>query len=123
MPTYAIGDVQGCYIALQKLLKHIQFDPARDCLWFTGDLVNRGSHSLEVLRFVKDLGTSQKTVLGNHDLHLLACAYRAHPGSKEDTFADILSAPDREELIDWLRHQALFHYDPKLEYSLVHAGL
>jgi bis(5'-nucleosyl)-tetraphosphatase (symmetrical) len=123
MPTYAIGDVQGCYAALQKLLKHIQFDPARDQLWFTGDLVNRGSHSLEVLRFVKGLGKNQKTVLGNHDLHLLACAYNQHPGWKEDTLSDILSAPDREELIDWLRHQALFYYDPSLGYSLVHAGL
>lgn len=123
MPTYAIGDVQGCYIALQKLLKHIQFDPARDRLWFTGDLVNRGSHSLEVLRFVKGLGDRQKTVLGNHDLHLLACAYKQHPGWKEDTFKEILEAPDREELIDWLRQQALFHYDDELGYSLVHAGL
>lgn len=123
MPTYAIGDVQGCFIALQKLLKHIQFDPTRDQLWFTGDLVNRGSHSLEVLRFVKGLGNNQKTVLGNHDLHLLACAYQQHPGWKEDTFTDILTAPDREELIDWLRHQALFHYDKNLDYALVHAGL
>lgn len=123
MATYAIGDVQGCYTALQKLLKHIQFDPQQDQLWFTGDLVNRGSHSLEVLRFVKELGKSQKTVLGNHDLHLLACAYHQHPGWDEDTFAAILSAPDREELIDWLRQQALFHYDQKLDFALVHAGL
>lgn len=123
MPTYAIGDVQGCYAALQKLLKHIQFDPAQDQLWFTGDLVNRGSQSLEVLRFVKQLGNNQRTVLGNHDLHLLACAYKQHPGWDEDTFSDILSAPDREELIDWLRHQVLFYYDPTLDYALVHAGL
>ena len=72
---------------------------------------------------MKGLGKSQKTVLGNHDLHLLACAYQQHPGWKEDTFSDILSAPDREELIDWLRHQPLFHYDPNLDYALVHAGL
>ncbi|HSW70937.1 MAG TPA: symmetrical bis(5'-nucleosyl)-tetraphosphatase [Gammaproteobacteria bacterium] len=123
MTTYAIGDVQGCYSALQKLLKHIQFDPSRDQLWFTGDLVNRGSHSLEVLRFVKGLGSSQKTVLGNHDLHLLACAYHQHPGWEEDTFSAILSAPDREELIDWLRHQTLFYYDQTLDFALVHAGL
>jgi bis(5'-nucleosyl)-tetraphosphatase (symmetrical) len=123
MSTYAIGDVQGCYAALQKLLKQIHFDATVDHLWFTGDLVNRGSHSLEVLRFVKQLGDHQKTVLGNHDLHLLACAYQQHPGWEEDTFAEILAAPDKDELIDWLRHQALFHYDAHLDYSLVHAGL
>lgn len=123
MPTYAIGDVQGCYTALQKLLEHIHFDPSEDCLWFTGDLVNRGSHSLEVLRFVKQLGNNQRTVLGNHDLHLLACAYQKHPGWKEDTIADILAAPDRDELLDWLRHQRLFYYDKNLDFTLVHAGL
>lgn len=123
MPTYAIGDVQGCNCALQKLLEHIHFDPAKDRLWFTGDLVNRGTHSLEVLRFVKQLGTCQKTVLGNHDLHLLACAYQQHPGWEEDTFASIMSAPDRDELMDWLRHQHLFYYDEQLGHALVHAGV
>jgi bis(5'-nucleosyl)-tetraphosphatase (symmetrical) len=123
MATYAIGDVQGCNKALQKLVEHINFDPTKDQLWFTGDLVNRGAHSLEVLRFVKQLGNSQRTVLGNHDLHLLAVAYNQHPGWEEDTFSDILTAPDREELIDWLRRQPLFYYDETLGFALVHAGL
>lgn len=123
MATYAIGDVQGCNAALQKLVKHINFNPDQDRLWFTGDLVNRGSHSLEVLRFVKQLGDSQRTVLGNHDLHLLACAYDQHPGYKEDTFYDVLNAPDKQELINWLRHQPLFHYDKELNFVLVHAGI
>jgi len=123
MSTYAIGDIQGCYTALQKLLAQINFNPGEDQLWFTGDLVNRGNHSLEVLRFVKQLGNHQKTVLGNHDLHLLACALHQHPGWDEDTFSDILNAPDRDELIDWLRHQKLFHYDQTLGFCLAHAGL
>lgn len=123
MPTYAIGDVQGCYCALQKLLKHIQFNPEEDHLWFTGDLVNRGTHSLDVVRFIKSLGDHQKTVLGNHDLHLLACALGQHPGFEEDTFQELLNAPDRDELIEWLRKQPLFYFDPVSGYSLVHAGL
>ncbi|HVY54117.1 MAG TPA: symmetrical bis(5'-nucleosyl)-tetraphosphatase [Gammaproteobacteria bacterium] len=123
MATYAIGDVQGCYTALLKLLDHINFDPAKDVLWFTGDLVNRGSNSLEVLRFVKQLGNSQRTVLGNHDLHLLARAFGQHSGWKEDTLTEILQAPDRDELIEWLRQQPLFYYDADLEFALVHAGL
>lgn len=123
MATYAIGDVQGCYIALQKLLEQIHFDPSEDCLWFTGDLVNRGSHSLEVLRFIKQLGNNQRTVLGNHDLHLLACAYHQQQGNKDDTIADILTAPDCQELMDWLRHQHLVYHDEQLGFTLVHAGI
>lgn len=123
MPTYAIGDIQGCYTALQRLLENIHFDPSEDRLWFTGDLVNRGRYSLEVLRFIKQLGDNQRTVLGNHDLHLLACAYQQNHPSKQDTFADILTAPDREELIDWLRRQRLVYHDEQLGFTLVHAGL
>ncbi len=91
MGTYAIGDIQGCFSALEKLLTHIQFNPKKDTLWFTGDLVNRGPESLEALRFVKQLGPKHHTVLGNHDLHLLAVASGAHAGWAEDTLSDIKS--------------------------------
>ncbi|EKD72398.1 MAG: hypothetical protein ACD_45C00684G0006 [uncultured bacterium] len=123
MTTYAIGDVQGCFSALEKLLQKIHFDARKDTLWFTGDLVNRGSQSLEAIRFVKSLGESQRMVLGNHDLHLLALAHQAHLGWRDDTLTDILTAPDREELIDWLLQQPLFYYDVSLGYAMVHAGL
>lgn len=123
MPTYVIGDVQGCYHALERLLDHIEFDVTNDTLWFTGDLVNRGPQSLETLRFVKSLGTKQQIVLGNHDLHLLAMAHHKHPGWSEDTLQPILSASDRDELIDWLCHQPLLHHDPITDFVMVHAGL
>lgn len=123
MATYAIGDIQGCFFALEKLLEKIQFDPANDVLWFTGDLVNRGPQSLETLRFVKNLGKQQKIVLGNHDLHLLALAHEAHAGWPDDTLASILKAGDRDELIDWLLHQPLLHHDETLGYTMIHAGL
>jgi bis(5'-nucleosyl)-tetraphosphatase (symmetrical) len=121
---YAIGDVQGCYDELQALLAKLQFDPSQDTLWFTGDLVNRGPRSLDVLRFVSGLGKSAVTVLGNHDLHLLALA--ALPGARSknlDTLDDILKASDCDELLDWLRHQPALHHDAELGYTLVHAGL
>ncbi|MCR4331751.1 MAG: metallophosphoesterase, partial [Sulfuricaulis sp.] len=101
MAVYAIGDVQGCYPALMKLLAQIGFDPDRDRLWFTGDLVNRGPQSLEVLRLVKGLGERAECVLGNHDLHLLAVAAGAARLKKRDTFDDILQATDRNELLQW----------------------
>lgn len=123
MSTYAIGDLQGCFSALKKLLEHIQFDPSQDTLWFTGDIVNRGPQSLETLRFVKNLKNAQHMVLGNHDLHLLAVAHGAHPGWKEDTLKEILEAPDRDELIHWLSHQPLLHHDEQLGFTMVHAGL
>lgn len=123
MSTYAIGDIQGCFKTLEKLLSHIHFDPAKDSLWFTGDLVNRGPRSLETLRFVKQLGSRQQTILGNHDLHLLAMSHGAHPGWDDDTLNDILQAPDRQELLDWLCHQPLLHHDAALGYTMVHAGL
>lgn len=123
MATYVIGDVQGCFTALQKLLDKIQFDPQQDSLWFTGDLVNRGPQSLETLRFIKQLGAKAQTVLGNHDLHLLAVLQGAHPGWKEDTLTDIFQAEDRAELIAWLKQQPLLHHDEQLGYAMVHAGL
>ncbi len=121
MTTYAIGDVQGCYDALMRLLEHIHFDSSKDTLWFTGDLVNRGPHSLKVLRFVKQLGHRQKIVLGNHDLHLIALAFNARKSLKEDTLSAILKASDRDELIIWLRHQPLLHHED--DFLMVHAGL
>ncbi len=123
MSTYAIGDIQGCFVALEQLLKKIQFDRTHDVLWFTGDLVNRGPQSLETLRFIKNLGAQQRTVLGNHDLHLLAIAYGYHPGRQDDTLTPILEAPDRDELIEWLAHQPLIHHDATLNFTMVHAGL
>ncbi|HET6725743.1 MAG TPA: symmetrical bis(5'-nucleosyl)-tetraphosphatase [Gammaproteobacteria bacterium] len=121
--TYAIGDIQGCHDALLRLLDRIEFDPASDRLWFTGDLVNRGPRSLETLRFVAELGDAAVTVLGNHDLHLLAVAAGAQQPRDSDTLNDILGAPDFDALIDWLRHLPLAHHDPRLGYTLVHAGL
>jgi len=121
MATYVIGDVQGCFEALQKLLDRIGFGRHRDRLWFVGDLVNRGPDSLATLRFVKSLGSDAVTVLGNHDLHLLTVAAgfaRLHRG---DTVADILEAPDCEELLDWLRGCKLLHVDQG--WAMVHAGL
>jgi len=124
MATYAIGDVQGCYDELQRLLEKIRFDPADDSLWFVGDLVNRGRHSLEVLRFVKGLGDAAVTVLGNHDLHLLAISQgNSRHKDKEHTLDAILSADDREELIDWLRRRPLMHHDARLNFSMLHGGL
>ena len=123
MATYAIGDIQGCFFALENLLTHINFDADKDSLWFTGDLVNRGPQSLETLRFVKQLGKNHRIVLGNHDLHLLAVAHGAHAGWNEDTLAEILSAPDKNELIDWLSVQPLIHHDAVLGYTMVHAGI
>ena len=121
MSTYAIGDVQGCYDPLRRLLDTLQFDPARDTLWFVGDLVNRGSQSLETLRFVRSLGASAVTVLGNHDLHLLVVAAGVRKPHHGDTLDSILGAADRDELLDWLRRQKMMHADAG--WAMVHAGL
>ncbi len=123
MAIFAIGDLQGCYNALQRLLEKIAFDPATDTLWLTGDLVNRGPQSLAVLRFIYHLGSQAITVLGNHDLSLLAVAEGFAPQRSKDTWHDILRAPDRDELLNWLRHQPLLHYDASLQVVLVHAGI
>jgi bis(5'-nucleosyl)-tetraphosphatase (symmetrical) len=122
MATYVIGDIQGCYAELVLLLSTIQFGPD-DTLWFTGDLVNRGPQSLEVLRFIKGLGEKHQVVLGNHDLYLLAIHYGAKKQTSEDTFNSILSAPDREDLMEWLTHRKLLHYDEQLQFVMSHAGL
>jgi bis(5'-nucleosyl)-tetraphosphatase (symmetrical) len=119
--TYAIGDIQGCFEPLRQLLEAIGFSASRDRLWFVGDLVNRGRQSLETLRFVRGLGASAVTVLGNHDLHLVMQADGFGKASKEDTLGPVLAAPDRDELMQWLRSLPLFHVED--EYAMVHAGL
>lgn len=121
--TYAIGDVQGCFDDLLRLLDKIDFDPAEDRLWFTGDLVNKGPNSLNILRFVKGLGHSAITVLGNHDLYLLAASTGVVKNKKNDSIAGILAAHDCDELLFWLRHQSMLHHDDALGYTMVHAGL
>jgi bis(5'-nucleosyl)-tetraphosphatase (symmetrical) len=123
MAVFAVGDIQGCHDDLMRLLERIHFDAAEDRLWFAGDLVNRGPASLAVLRFVKGLGEGAVSVLGNHDLHLLAVAAGTHSLRKNDTLDEILAAPDRDELLEWLRHRPLLHHDAALGYTLVHAGL
>lgn len=122
MATYAIGDIQGCFDALEFLLEKISFDRKKDTLWFAGDLVNRGDKSLETLRFIKALGDKAIIVLGNHDLTLLALSEGCEK-IRHHTLDDILNAPDKEELIDWLRFQPLLHHDNTLGYTMIHAGL
>jgi len=121
LATIAIGDVQGCYDPLMRLLERAGFDERRDVLWFVGDLVNRGPQSLETLRFVKGLGTRAVTLLGNHDLNLLAVAAGVRKPHRGDTLDGILAAPDREELLSWLQHRSLMHAGGG--YAMVHAGL
>src|SRR6185436_4201444 len=112
---FAIGDIQGCYDELRALVAQLGFKPDRDQLWFTGDLVNRGPKSLEVLRYVRALGHNAICVLGNHDLHLLAVAYgtkRKNAVKSSDTLDDVLAAKDRDALLEWLLSLPLVHFDP-----------
>jgi bis(5'-nucleosyl)-tetraphosphatase (symmetrical) len=120
---YAIGDIQGCDAELGILLDTLGFSPERDHLWFVGDLVNRGPASLEVLRRVRALGAAATVTLGNHDLHLLAAAHGCAKLKSGDTLTDILEAPDRQSLLEWLLHRPLLAEDPMLGLCLVHAGL
>ncbi len=124
MAIYAIGDIQGCYEDLTLLLEHIKFNPQTDKLWFVGDLVNRGPDSLSALRFVKEQVTNNTalTVLGNHDLHLLAI-YHGIKKNKDPGITQILNAPDCDELIHWLRKQPLLIHDPQTQFTIVHAGI
>lgn len=119
MTTYAIGDIHGCYDTLTRLLERIHLEPS-DTVWLVGDLVNRGPKSLAVLRWAKELGERAIVVLGNHDLHLLAVAAGVRPLKKTDNFAEILAAPDRDELIEWLRARPILHREG--DYVVVHAG-
>jgi bis(5'-nucleosyl)-tetraphosphatase (symmetrical) len=123
MAVYAIGDLQGCCDEFRALLDRLRFEPARDRLWLTGDLVNRGPASLATLRHVRALGAAVTVVLGNHDLHLLAAALDPKRLRRSDTLDAVLAAPDRDELLAWLARRPLVHHDPVLDWSMVHAGL
>ncbi len=121
MSVYWVGDLQGCDEPLGRLLDDVGFSPSRDRLYVLGDLVNRGPSSLAVLRRLSKLGSSIECVLGNHDLHLLALAVGARQPSRTDTLTEILAAPDKLSLLDWLQHQSLAIY--KEEVLMVHAGV
>lgn len=121
MAIYAVGDIQGCFHSFQALLKKIQFNPAVDKLWLVGDLINRGSGSLEVLRWVFDHQSSVVAVLGNHDLHTLVVAEGFVTAHRSDTIQALLDAPDASALLTWLRHQPLLHLEH--DHLMVHAGL
>lgn len=125
MAVYAIGDVQGCYPELQRLLEKLKFDPAADRLWFCGDLVNRGGESLKTLRLIRSLGEAVTITLGNHDLSLLAISQRRPEAQSKvnPELREVLFAEDAPELIDWLRRQKLLHHDESLGWTMVHAGL
>jgi bis(5'-nucleosyl)-tetraphosphatase (symmetrical) len=124
LTRYAIGDIQGCHEPLVRLLEKLRFKPDRDQLYFTGDLVNRGPQSLKVLRLVKSLGANARTVLGNHDLHLLAHHFDPdRPMRPGDTLSPILRARDREDLVQWLLAQPLLIHERRHNDLFVHAGL
>lgn len=123
MAVYAVGDLQGCLAPLERLLEHVRFDPAQDRLWLVGDLVNRGPDSGNCLRYVLDLGSAAVTVLGNHDLHLLATAAGLRQPRPKDTLQDVLQRPDAGELLEWLAARPLMHHDATLGWTLVHAGI
>ncbi len=124
MATYAIGDLQGCYDPFRRLLDLAGFNPANDRLWLCGDIVNRGPKSLKTLRYVVSLGDAVVSVLGNHDLYLLALAEGAIKYTPRfETLYKVLQAPDSDELIAWLRRRPLAHYDEALDTLMVHAGL
>ncbi len=123
MAIYAIGDIQGCYRQLQKLLEKIKFSSDKDQLWFAGDIVNRGPESLKTIRFIKSLEDNAITILGNHDLHLLAMSHGHHKQGKRDTVQEILDASDSNQLLEWLIHRPLMHFQKENNVCLVHAGM
>ena len=122
MGVFAVGDIQGCLGELRAVLKRAGYDSRKDTLWCVGDLVNRGRESLETLRFIRDLGPRAVCVLGNHDITLLALAAGV-PVRSRHQLQEVLDAPDRDELVDWLRARPLMHHDARLGYALVHAGV
>lgn len=121
MATYVVGDVQGCFTTLKRLLERIEFEPDRDRLWLAGDLVNRGPDSLAVLRWARDMGPRVVAVIGNHDLHLIAHVRGQRALRPRDSFDGVMSAPDRDELVDWLLERPLFHREGG--HVMVHAGI
>lgn len=123
MATYAIGDIQGCYQSLQKLLNKIGFNLNHDRLWILGDIINRGPESLKTLQFLYELRQHIQCVLGNHDLHFLAVEAGVREATRKDTFSEILYAPDRHKLVSWLKKQPLFYYDKPLNFAMSHAGI
>jgi len=123
MALYAIGDIQGCDTALGALLEAIGFSADRDRLWFVGDIVNRGPESLQALRRIRAMGDAATVVLGNHDLHLLAVALGISQVRSGDTLDEVLAAPDRKPLLEWLLHRPLLHEERARNLALVHAGL
>ena len=124
MAIFAIGDIQGCFSELKTLLEKIDFQPTSDQLWLTGDLVNRGPQSLEVLKYLRNLGSSVVSVLGNHDLHLISqIMNKNNPKSVEKDLRPILESSDKIDLIEWLRHLPLLFFDENHQTILVHAGL
>ena len=124
MATYLIGDIQGCYDQLQRLLEKVQFDPAEDHLWCPGDIVNRGGSSLETLRMLESLGDRFTMTLGNHDLFLLDDKYTLPDGgSKSRELNKVLLAHDRELLTTWLQNQPLAYWSAEHNILMVHAGV
>ncbi|HOP16643.1 MAG: symmetrical bis(5'-nucleosyl)-tetraphosphatase [Gammaproteobacteria bacterium] len=123
MAVFAVGDIQGCYDELRRALDSVGFDPSHDRLWCVGDLVNRGPKSLQVLRFFHQLGDAAICVLGNHDLHLLALVAGNDKHKDESSLDAVMAASDRDELLHWLRQRPLIHFDPELDFLMVHAGL
>jgi bis(5'-nucleosyl)-tetraphosphatase (symmetrical) len=118
---WAIGDIQGCYRSFMALLEKIDFDPKRDRLWLVGDLINRGSGSLETMRYCYEYRDSIEVVLGNHDLSLIGAFYGLKKSNP--TIDPILNAPDAPQLIGWLRKQKFLHIDEELGYCIAHAGI
>ena len=121
MAVWAIGNIQGCNDALQKLLEKISFDPSLDTLWIAGDLVNRGPKSLEVLEYLYSIKESVVIVLGNHDIALIASYYGIKKSN--ESIDPILQSPHVKKLIEWLREQKFLHVDYGLGYCMSHAGI
>ncbi|MCL1141912.1 symmetrical bis(5'-nucleosyl)-tetraphosphatase [Shewanella gaetbuli] len=123
MANYFVGDIQGCFDELERLLEKVDFNPSKDNLWAVGDLVARGTKSLETLRYFESLGDSAKVVLGNHDLHLMAVSGKLKKANPSDNLSALLAAPDCGKLIDWLRLQPLARYLPEHKLIMTHAGV